>query len=111
VKDDRLYLLHINECIARIESYSAGGKDEFMASTLIQDAVIRNLQTLSESAQRLSDSFKTSHPEADWRGISGFRNVLVHDYIDLDLEIVWQVIERDLPVLRRTVQSTLDNST
>jgi len=49
VKDDRLYLIHIGECLARIESYITGGKDAFFASTLIQDAVLRNLQTLAES--------------------------------------------------------------
>jgi uncharacterized protein with HEPN domain len=57
VKDDKLYLIHIAECLERIESYiRTGSKTEFMASILIQDAVLRNLQTLAESTQHLSDS-------------------------------------------------------
>ncbi len=55
MRDDKLYLIHINECIERVEKYIAtGGKEAFMASTLIQDAILRNLQTLAESTQRLS---------------------------------------------------------
>ena len=64
-----------------------------MDSTLIQDAVLRNLQILAESTQRLSDNLKSQHKEVDWRGISGFRNVLVHDYLGIDIEYVWQVVE------------------
>jgi uncharacterized protein with HEPN domain len=72
MKDDRLYLIHISECIARVEQYTAGGREEFQASTLIQDAVLRNLHTLTESTQRLSEAFRAEHPEIDWRGMAGF---------------------------------------
>ena len=58
MKDDRLYLIHIGECISQIEQYTAGGRDEFLDSKLIQDAVLRNLQTLSESTQRISGDFR-----------------------------------------------------
>ena len=103
MKDDRLYLIHIQECIARIEEYAGGGRPAFMASTLIQDGVIRNLQTLAESSQRLSERLKDRHPEVDWRGIAGFRNVLVHDYLGVDVERVWQIVEEYLPGLTRSV--------
>jgi uncharacterized protein with HEPN domain len=105
VKDDRLYLIHIGECIARIESYVTGGKDAFIASTLIQDAVLRNLQTLAESTQRLSDRAKAKHPEADWYKIAGFRNVLVHDYLGVDLDRAWLIVERELPRLKQTIEA------
>ena len=65
MKDDRLYLIHIDECIARIEQYTVGGRDEFLRSTLIQDAVLRNLQVLAESTQRLSDPLKAQYPRVD----------------------------------------------
>jgi uncharacterized protein with HEPN domain len=107
VKDDRLYLIHISECIGRIQEYVCGGREAFMASTLIQDAVVRNLQTLAESSQRLSEGHKTKHPEVDWRGIGGFRNVLVHDYLGIDVERVWDVVEKDLPDLKAKVASIL----
>jgi uncharacterized protein with HEPN domain len=76
------------------------GRGAFLASTLIQDAVLRNLQTLAESSQCLSGSLKVRHPEVDWRAIAGFRNVLVHDYLGVDTERVWQIVARDLPVLK-----------
>ena len=79
MRDNRLYLIHIKECIARIEQYVADGRDGFMDSTLIQDGVIRNLQTLAESTQRISDTIRLAHPEVDWRGIVGLRNILVHN--------------------------------
>jgi len=105
VKDDELYLIHISECIGRIEAYVAGGKTAFMSSTLIQDAVLRNLQTLAESSQRLSDGFKDSHPNIPWRSLAGFRNILVHDYLGIDQEVVWSIIERDLAMLASAVQN------
>ena len=110
MRDNRLYLIHIDECIRRIQEYVVGGEQDFMESTLIQDAVIRNLQTLSESTQRLSDDLKSQHPEVDWRGISGFRNVLVHDYLGVDIEYVWQVVEVHLPVLDRQIRAMLSES-
>jgi uncharacterized protein with HEPN domain len=108
VKDDRLYLIHISECIHRIEEYLGGsGRDAFMASNLVQDAIIRNLQTLSESAMRISDQLQKKHPDAEWLKIRGFRNVLVHDYLGVDLEMVWNIIERDLPKLKAVVEKML----
>ena len=61
--DDRLYLIHISECIERIERYTASGEAAFRTDTLIQDGVLRNLHTLAESTQRVSDSLKAAHPE------------------------------------------------
>lgn len=93
MKDDRLYLIHMSECIQRIENYTFGGRSEFMQSELIQDAVIRNLQIMAESSQRVSAEQKQRHSEVDWLKITGFRNVLVHDYLGVDLERVWLTIE------------------
>ena len=109
MKDDRLYLIHISECIERIESYIAGiGKQEFFDSTLLQDAVIRNLQTLAESTQRLSEDTKEREAGIDWFKIAGFRNVLVHDYLGIEIERVWNILEKDLPVLKEAVKSMLE---
>jgi len=111
MKDDRLYLIHIGECLQRIESYLQGtDREEFLASSLVQDAVLRNLQTLSEATQRLSDLLKENPPAVDWHKIAGFRNVLVHDYLGIDLERVWLVIERDLPLLRKPIKEMLEET-
>jgi uncharacterized protein with HEPN domain len=108
MKDDKLYLIHIRECIERVEKYTAeGGKGAFLVSTLIQDAVMRNLQTMAESTQRLSNATKEAHPGVDWYRISGFRNVLVHGYLGVDLDRLWIIVERDLPGLRRAITSML----
>jgi len=108
MKDDRLYLIHIGECLDRIESYTQGmTKEAFLASSLVQDAVIRNLQTLAESTQRLSARARESRPGIDWRKIAGFRNILVHDYLGVDVEKVWNIVQNDLPVLKRAVSQML----
>jgi uncharacterized protein with HEPN domain len=108
MKDEKLYLIHISECIERIEKFiSAGGKEAFMGSDLIQDAVIRNLQTMSESTTRLSDELQGKYPEVEWFKIRGFRNVLVHDYLGVDLARIWNIIENDLPKLKLAVRKIL----
>jgi len=107
VKDDRLYLIHITECIARIEQYTAEGKDAFLADRKTQDAVVRNLQTLAESTQRLSNPLKLKRPDVDWRGIAGFRNVAVHDYLGIDTQQIWRIVEHDLPGLKPKIAAIL----
>jgi uncharacterized protein with HEPN domain len=108
VKDDVVYLKHVLRCIARVEEYSAGGREAFFASSLIQDGVIRNLQTLAESSKRLSESIKEAYPDVDWTGLVGFRNVLVHDYLGLDLSLVYRAVEHNIPKLKRACLSALE---
>ena len=107
MKDDRLYLIHIKECIERVIMYTEEGKDVFFADIKTQDAVMRNLQILAESTQRLSDSQKVKHPEVDWRNISGFRNVAVHEYLSIDVKRIWDIVEQDLPVLEEQIEAIL----
>jgi uncharacterized protein with HEPN domain len=108
MKDDRLYLIHIKECIERIESYIGNiSKVEFLKSTFVQDAVIRNLQVLAESTQRLSNKAKNNRQDIDWYKIAGFRNILVHDYLGLDLDTVWNIVINELPVLKKAIEEML----
>lgn len=98
MKDDRLYLIHIIECIAKIETYTVDlDFKDFSEKTIVQDAVLRNLQVLAESTQRLSDTFKEKHPDIEWYKIAGLRNILVHDYLGIDLETVWNIIDTEYP--------------
>ena len=101
---DRVLLDHIRECIERIEEYTGRERPVFFDSHLVQDAVVRNLQTLAESTQRLSEAIKDHEKDVPWRAIAGFRNVLVHGYLVIDLEVVWSVVEQDLPVLSSAVE-------
>jgi uncharacterized protein with HEPN domain len=69
----------------------------------VQDAVIRNLQTLAESSQRLSSEIKDNEPQIPWRELAGFRNAILHGYLGIDIGAVWLVIEKDLPALTDAV--------
>jgi uncharacterized protein with HEPN domain len=110
VKDDSIYLKHILESIRRIEEDTCEGRESFLAAHALQDAVLRNLQTLSESAKRLSDPLKANHPEIEWRRISAFRNILVHDYLGIDLDRIWQIVRRDVPHLKQAVAALLESA-
>ncbi|MAS32527.1 MAG: DUF86 domain-containing protein [Anaerolineaceae bacterium] len=99
----------MQECMQRILDYTKDGRQQFMQSTLIQDAVLRNLQTMAESSQRLSIDLKEARPEIEWRRLSGFRNVLVHEYLGIDLKTVWQLVEDELPKLLQQIESMLSD--
>ena len=89
---DELYLRHILEAIEKIESYASAGKDKFIRESHWHDAAIRNFEVIGEAAKRLSEEFKLNTPEIPWRNISGFRDVLIHDYMGVDLQAVLRVI-------------------
>ena len=108
MKDDKLYLIYILECIEKIESYTSGlDAPAFLEQTMVQDAVLRNLQVLAESTQRLSDALKARHPTTEWYKIAGLRNVLVHDYLGIDLDTVWLAVINNLPELKAVVTAEL----
>jgi uncharacterized protein with HEPN domain len=107
VNRDRVYLLHMLACIEKIEAYAMVGKDEFFAKSHWQDAIIRNLEILGEASKQLSSSFKAQHPEIPWRRVAGLRDVLIHDYFGVDLNSVWQVVEQNVPILKKSIQSGL----
>ncbi|ANV85765.1 hypothetical protein AWQ21_14620 (plasmid) [Picosynechococcus sp. PCC 7003] len=105
---DLIYLEHILECIEAVQSYTVKGQNDFLENALVQDAVLRRLQIMAESTQRLSDSLKTQAPNVDWRGLAGFRNVLVHDYLGgISLNRVWDSIANNLPALKSEVELML----
>jgi len=103
MKDDTVYLQHILDAIEKINSYAAVGKETFMTTTHWQDAIIRNMEIIGEATKRLSDALKQSNPEIRWRNIAGLRDVLIHDYMGVDLEVIWNVIVRDLPELKKNI--------
>jgi len=107
MKEDAVYLNHILDCIANIEEDSAQGYEYFMASRTHRDAVLRNLQVMAESTQHLSDELKATQPEIEWREIATFRNILVHDYLGIDLETVWEITQRDIPRLKQAIITML----
>lgn len=105
MKSDRVYLDHIVECLDWVRSHTAEGKDVFLRDRKTQSAVLRELQTLAESSCRLSSEIKATQPSVPWDYIAAFRNVVVHDYLGLDLPRIWQIVEHDLPALRSAVDA------
>ena len=107
MRDDRERLLDMAEAIELIGKYTARGRKNFEADELIQTWVIHHLQILGEAAAKTSDDFKNKHPEIPWSKIIGMRNILVHDYFGIDIDIVWSVVEKELPPLEQVVRNTL----
>lgn len=108
MKDNHQYIRFIKECIDDIHTFISGDEESFILDKKTQFAVIRALQILAESTPRLSPEIKESYPEVDWRGIAGFRNVLVHDYFGLNPARIWEIAQNDLPTLENAVKKMID---
>ena len=106
---DSTYLAHMLEAIERIRRYiRRKRRARFLTETLLQDAVIRNIEIVGEAAGRLSPEFAARHPEIPWRDIVGMRHRLVHGYMKVNLSTVWEVVERDLPALEPALRALLE---
>jgi len=110
VKSDLLYLSNIQDCIQRIESYTVEGKEKFLETPMIQDAVIRNFEIIGEATKHLSPELKSTYPDVAWKQIAGLRDILIHDYLKVNLNRVWGIIEQNLPQLKQTVEAILRQS-
>lgn len=100
MKRDQLYLKHILNAIAKINDYVSVGYDDFMSHSHWQDAVIRQLEIIGEATKQTSTDLRVLHPEVPWRRIAGLRDVLIHDYMGVDLDAVWQITQKDIPELQ-----------
>jgi uncharacterized protein with HEPN domain len=107
VKSDHPYLAHIADAIAAIETYVAGGREAFMRERLIQDAVVRNFEIIGEAASRLSPALRDVS-NVPWARVIAFRNRLIHGYWSIDLQLVWNVIEHELPTVKAVVDQLLE---
>lgn len=107
MRSDSEKLKDILEAIIRIEKYSVQGKTSFEEDELIQTWFVQNLQIIGEASRSLSGDFRAQNSEMPWSQMIGMRNILVHNYFEIDTEIVWSVIERNLPQLKAQIETIL----
>jgi uncharacterized protein with HEPN domain len=106
VRGDLEYLEFISESIQLVNEYTRAGRDHFLAEVGNQDQVLRRMEVLADAAGKLSKETRAAHPEIEWDAITGFRNRMAHGYIDVNLELVWDAVQR-LPALQRAVNDEL----
>jgi uncharacterized protein with HEPN domain len=92
------------EAIERVERYAERGEEAFRSDELIQVYILHHLQILGEAAYKLPSEFRSEHSQIPWPSIIGMRHVLVHDYFEVDLDLVWAVVEKELQSLKLQLQ-------
>ena len=109
MKDDRTYLGHILDAIEKIERYLHGTTLEtFEKDDKTYDAVMRQCMILGEAANNLSQELKEGHTDVPWHKVRGLRNKLIHDYMRIDADVIWQTCQSDLPPLKKNIKAILE---
>lgn len=107
-KDPRVHLTFISECIELLEKYLQDKTYEsFVSDFQLQDAVIRRIELIGETVRNIPDDIKAKHQEIPWSRIAGMRNVLIHDYLGIDLKTTWQVANKEIKELKTKILSIL----
>lgn len=107
MKDDTLYLLTIKECLANIKEYATEDRNYFMSDRKTQDAVIRNFEIIGEATKNISMQLREEYQDIPWRRMAGFRDVLIHNYMGVDISSVWQIIQNDVDSLMVWIETVL----
>jgi uncharacterized protein with HEPN domain len=110
LKDDGVYVAHIRDAVERILKYTSEGKSAFDQDEKTQDAVVRNLEIIGEAAKNVSDELRSNQPDIPWRRLAGMRDKLIHEYFGVNLAIVWQVVDQEIPKLRAQVSEILQEA-
>lgn len=96
------------DSILLIEEYSKGiSQAEFYTNRPLQDAIIRRLEIIGEAVKNLPAPFKTRHPEIPWKQIAGMRDILIHEYFDVDLSLTWRVVKQNIPSIKKQLSLIL----
>ncbi len=107
MRSDREYILDILDAIQQIEHYSVQGKDALKKEELLQVWFIHHIQIIGEAIRNISDDLRVNYPEIPWRQVVAMRNILVHNYLSVDIEEVWNTVERDIPELKHKIKVIL----
>jgi len=109
-RDPRLFLADMREAIEKIGRYTAGlSFDQFEASDMVLDAVVRNLEIIGEAARQIPLPLRNRYPQVEWSRVVGFRNIVIHAYFAVDVEIVWTIATQRLSELQPVLQEMLDD--
>ena len=107
-KDDRVYLRHMLDALGQIGEYTdRHDRKSFLKNRQVQDATIRQLEILGEAVKQVSGKLRAQHREVPWADIAGMRDKLIHDYLGVDLTMVWLTVQQDLPTLKASLQDLL----
>lgn len=107
-KEPEVFIRHILESIGEIEKYTRGmSAGDFIKSTLVQDASIRRLEIIGEAVKKISPETRAEAKEIPWKQIAGLRDILIHEYFGVDIKLVWKVIRKDLPALKKNMSILL----
>lgn len=103
-REYKAYLRDILESIRKIERYTKNiAFDDFVEDDLTQDGVVRNLEVIGEAVKNIPEDIKNKKPEVEWKKIAGLRDLLIHTYFGIDVDIVWDVVKNKLPELKEEV--------
>lgn len=105
-KDPQIFLEHIHESIVAIETYAQGmTREDFSKNTAMQDAILRRIEIIGEAVKNLPEDFRNSHAEVPWRKVAGMRDVVVHEYFSIELDLVWGLLQKEVPELKRQIEA------
>ena len=103
-KNDAIYINHILDTIRDIETSIKGlSKEEFQNNKDISDACVRRLEIIGEAVKNISKGIKARYPKVEWRKIAGTRDMVIHSYFNVDLDIIWNIVKNEIPLLRRQI--------
>lgn len=104
MRDYKLYLDDILEAVKRIERYSKDlTLERLKKDTLVLDGIVRNLEIIGEAVKNIPGEIKDKKPEIEWKKISGLRDILAHEYFGIDTEVVWDIVQNKLPILKNQI--------
>jgi len=109
-RDHRVYLNDLLAAISKIERYVCDLPfEEFTQDEMRIDAVVRNLEVIGEAAKHVPEWFRRKYPSVEWRKISGLRDILIHEYFGVDLDILWDIVKNEIPDLKRDTRKILES--